>query len=307
MPAMNTQPLSSDQVASFARDGFLHVRSVIAASELASLRAAADALQRRAAEARIEDGDHLYQPDPDDGRPVLFRINAMQVKDPAYLQLWGHPGLLGIAEALHGPDLLPMAMAMVVKTPGFGAAVPWHRDPANCRVRHGINLGIYLDDADAENGMLHVVPGSHRRRTFDLPQALERHGFDLPGSIPVPTRAGDVIVHSENVLHGSREVRSRRVRRVIYFGVRTVEEQLADRGLDLAWIRSTASLMRHAIASRSAASVGRGEAPFDWRPTVTGASVDLPPPADLRIHGHDGPPSRMQQLRFEDEATAAAR
>jgi ectoine hydroxylase-related dioxygenase (phytanoyl-CoA dioxygenase family) len=302
MPAAGLEP---DQSAAFARDGFLHVRSVIRADELAELRAATDELAARAAASRIEDGEHLYQRDPLSGREVLHRINVMQAKSPVYLRLWGNPRLLAIAESVLGRDILPLAQALVLKTPGFGVAVPWHRDPAHCRIAHGVNLGIYLDDADAENGMLHAIPGSHRRRMFDLAEAVASHGFDLPGAVPVPVRAGDVIMHSENVLHGSREVRSQRQRRVLYFGFRSIPEQLfADRGLDLAWVHGVGRILQHAIRERSRAVVGRGEVPYAWQPTVAGSlPADDAPPTSLRITGHNAGPSPCQQLRFEDEGS----
>jgi hypothetical protein len=304
MPAAGLEP---DQVAAFARDGFLHVRSVIRPDELAELRRDAEGLAAR--NAVPGDPDCLHQRDPDTERPVLHRINGIQDKSSAFLHLWGNPRLLAIGESLLGPDFLPMAQALVLKTPGFGVAVAWHRDPAFCRVVHGVNLGVYLDDADAENGMLHAIPGSHRRRMLDLPSALERHGFELPGAVAVPTRAGDVIIHSENVLHGSREVRSRRQRRVLYFGLRALEEQLfADRGLDLAWVRGAGRILRHAVRERSRASVGRGEVPYAWHPTVAGAfPEDDAPPSSLRIAGHNSGPSPLQRLAFEDEAAFAAR
>jgi ectoine hydroxylase-related dioxygenase (phytanoyl-CoA dioxygenase family) len=299
--------LSETRIADFQRDGFLHLRGVLGADELAEVRQAADEVIARAPAGIGGHPDYSMHRDEESGRVFLHRVNGMLGKHAAFLHLWGHPRLLAIAESLLGPDLLPVALAMVVKSPGCGLAVPWHRDPAHCRIQHGINLGIYLDDADAENGMLHVVPGSHRRRPFDLAQAVERHGFDLPGSIPVPTRAGDVIIHSENVLHGSRQVRSRRQRRVLYFGVRSVREQLADRGLDLGWVRHVARVLAHAITMRGAAPIGRGEEPYRWQPGISGC--DPGPlgelPVALEIHDNNAP-SPTRRLRFEDEPAESA-
>lgn len=291
----------------FARDGFLHLRSALSAAELAQLQQASAMLIQPAQDPPLRCSDYLYADTPE-GRRVLHRINEVQTKHPAFLALWAHPQLLRIALALFGGDALPVAMALVLKLPGYGIGVPWHRDPAACRVQHGINFGIYLDDADEDNGMLYVIPGSHRRRTLDLPAALERHGFDLPGAIPVPTCAGDVILHSENVLHGSRQVHSRRHRRVIYLGTRSIAEQLVpDRGLDDAWIRAFVRVLRYAQRVR-AQGVGAGEVPLAFEPSQPAHRVELGPEevAETRLDGHNRWIEEERQLGFVDEPRALA-
>ena len=44
----------------------------------------------------------------------------------------------------------------------------------------------------------------------------------LPGAIPVIAEPGDVVLHSPNVLHGSRVTRDRTLRRVNYFAFFTL-------------------------------------------------------------------------------------
>ncbi len=269
-------PRYAQAASDFARDGFLHARGLISAPELALLRAAAERVMAPATAWRMRSEDYLYR-QGDGSPPVLHRINDMPGKDPAFLALLAHQRIMPLARALFDGEALAMALAMVVKLPGCGVAVNWHRDPAFCRIQHGINFGIYLDDADAENGMLHVVPGSHRRRAFaDLGAAVEAHGFALPGSIPVPTRAGDIIIHSENVLHGSQEVASKRHRRVLYLGTRSIREQLAaDRGLDDAWIRAMARIHAHAARVRAAGPLGEREGADLWEPSLPGHRARL--------------------------------
>ncbi len=199
---LSLRTASTELAKRFHQDGYLHLHGVLDAKELAGLRTAAEQVMAPALRWRMRHADYSYAA-ADDGAPVLNRINGLITKGPAFLRVWAHPGMLALARALYGEDCLPVDMALVIKLPGHGVAVPWHRDPAFCVQQHGMNFGIYLDDADQENGMLHAIPGSHRRRTLDLASALERHGFDLPGARAVPTRAGDVILHSENVLHGS--------------------------------------------------------------------------------------------------------
>jgi len=296
--------LTSAQTAFFHEHGFLHMPGVISPRELTVLRRACDRLVAPASRAVVRNADYCYA-HVDSTGSVLHRINNMLLKGPEFLQLWGHPRLLGMAESIQGSDMLPVALALVMKTPGCGLAVPWHRDPAFSTRAWGTNLGIYLDDADAENGMLHVIPGSHRRRCFDLAQAVAEHGFDLPGAIPVPVRAGDVILHNENLLHGSRQVQSQRQRRVLYFGIRCIPEQLSLRGLDEQWVLAYGRILRLAIRSRGIGTFDV-ETPFTWHACDPRYHQVLEEDAyvELRIDGCDGHADPTLALGFVDDQPA---
>ena len=126
---------------------------------------------------------------------------------------------------LTGLGLLPAptrndGISVVIKNPGVTAGLsdlPWHRDcglgghPLLCP---GINLGIQLDRADAANGQLWFLPGSHR------------HGGPLgdPWADGYPTVAidadpGDVTVHFGHVLHAAPPPSAPDAgRRAIYLG-----------------------------------------------------------------------------------------
>jgi len=280
--------LTPAQIASFEENGYLHVKGVVSREELQTLSAAESKMSAIAAADQITNSDYFYTRNPHDGKMVLYRIGYTQAKSEEFLKLLGHPRILRIAEAIQGRNMIcGGGFSMVTKTPGYGAAIPWHIDPAHCKVRHGINIGIYLDDADAENGMLWVVPGSHKRTGFDLQEQIEQHGFRIPGAIPVPTQAGDLVIHNENVLHGSPVTHSQRRRRVIYSGVRTVEEQLA-RGLNFPWARGVFRVLQRAIQLRAAAEVGRGETPFEHNPTFAECRVAVNPDDFIELRITDG-------------------
>ena len=211
--------LCEQQIASFESNGFLHVPGVVSDEELETLRASAAKITRIAAHDQITNPDYYYSRLPHLDKPVLHRVDFMQARSDSFLRLLGHPEILGIAESLQGRNMVAGAgFSMVTKSESYGVAVPWHADPAFCKVRNGINIGIYLDDADESNGMLWVVPGSHKNKEHDLQELVELHGFRIPGAIPVPTHAGDLVIHSEDVLHGSPVTHSHKPRRVVYYG-----------------------------------------------------------------------------------------
>ncbi len=279
--------LTQEQIASFEENGYLHVPQVIGAEELKILRDSASAIAEIAANDVITNPDYFYTRNPHTSKMTLYRIGYMQAKSEAFLHLLGHPRVLRIAEALQGRNVLcGGGFSMVTKAKGWGAAIPWHVDPANCKVRNGINIGIYLDDADESNGMLWVVPGSHVKKGYDLQELIEQNGFRIPQAIPVPTKAGDLVIHSEDVLHGSPITHSDKPRRVVYFGARTIEEQLA-RGMDFAWHRAMFRVVTRAIQRRAAAPVGKGETPFELNPTYPECRVTVKPDdfIELRVTG----------------------
>jgi ectoine hydroxylase-related dioxygenase (phytanoyl-CoA dioxygenase family) len=97
------------------------------------------------------------------------------------------------------------------------ADLPWHRDcglgghPVLCPA---LNIGIQLDRADAENGQLHFLAGSHR--SSGAPPAP---GDDSLPVLAVETAPGDVTVHFGHVLHAAPPPTSPTAgRRALYVG-----------------------------------------------------------------------------------------
>ncbi len=95
-------------------------------------------------------------------------------------------------------------MSVVIKHPSVVAGLsdlPWHRD---CGVGGhrvlcpGLNIGIQLDRANAENGQLHFLAGSHHHAAQQTLPPLD----DLP-TVAVDAEPGDVTVHFSHVLHAA--------------------------------------------------------------------------------------------------------
>ena len=113
---------------------------------------------------------------------MLQLIHGSLQYSEACLRLYGHPGLLRVAEAVNGPDFTPFNEAVWIKHPRLGGSVAWHQDgwthwdsPAFDEGSHGFNFMAQLYGCDAVNG-LWVVPGSHR-----APGPTSRQWWRLPG------------------------------------------------------------------------------------------------------------------------------
>nr|ASV47064.1 hypothetical protein [uncultured bacterium] len=237
--------LTGDQVAHFDVHGYVLLPGRVPPDLLARLRAAADGWTGQAPTP-----DHLFS----GGR--LWRVDHLHDKgSPASLELLGSPEVLGVAESLAGPDLVPTYESLVVKAAGDSAAVPWHQDAVHGREHRLFNVDVYLDDAEAGAGALHVVPGSQHART-DACALRDDHGWAVPGAIELPVRAGDVLVHDDMLVHGSPPVRGRALRRTVYLEFRPAASILEHGPWDAAWLDARLRLLDAAVAAHAAARPG---------------------------------------------------
>lgn len=232
--------LDEAALAAYRRDGFLRLRGVVRGAELEALRVATERLTEEAvahgrrldAEApirlRSDSGFDDWQPDESnllyardaEGARVWRRAEAMWARDAAFRTVTANPRLLATVERLGGPGLLPAQSSMVVKMPGAGAPIPWHRDPSGPELieRDGdacaqFVCDVYVDASGPENGCVRAIPGSHR--TLDGVGG-DRWHFQQPGAVPLVAQPGDLVIHSIGVLHCSPPNPSAAYRRVFY-------------------------------------------------------------------------------------------
>lgn len=190
-------------LANFLRQaGYLHVRSVFSAQEVARLR---EAVERRAALARPGDGRSWWAT-RSGGERVLCRLVYLGAGEPAIAQLSEHPRLVRLL-ALAGSPLRAVedradGHSVVFKPSGVVeglADLPWHRDcglgghPFTCPA---LNIGIQLDAATAATGQLHFVPGS-------AGTSCHRSDLARTQTVAIDTEPGDCTVHLGDVMHAA--------------------------------------------------------------------------------------------------------
>lgn len=126
------------------------------------------------------------------------------------LSLYGHPGLLAVAEAVLGADFVPYNEVTFLKEPGLGPSVAWHQDgtthwdsPDWDPGAHGFNFMTQLYPSTAAN-CVWIVPGTHKMGKVDIRAMVEEAGSDrLPGAMPLLCAAGDTFMLNRQVVHGS--------------------------------------------------------------------------------------------------------
>jgi hypothetical protein len=179
--------------------------------------------------------DHIG-PAPDDPRIAInwsFHSRSAEYKQEVKARLLSlvRPVL---EEVLDDHDVY--LTTFITKWPGPDSGFAVHQDPSLVDERRfrGVTIWVPLVDTGIvdgrDNGMLWVVPGSHRfSRSLRLPDVdrfqfaeheaavVERHG------IGVPVGAGEALVFDNRVLHYSMPNETHEPRVVLSFGVRPAE------------------------------------------------------------------------------------
>jgi hypothetical protein len=188
-----------------ATAGYLHVRGVFKPAEVAFW---GDEVERCRARTTPGDGDSWWSVNAA-GREVVTRINYLDRFSAALLELSHDPRLARFAR-LADPELRvcddrldgPMVFiknANVVKGNGD---LSWHVDdgigghPVMCPL---LQAGIQLDPANAANGQLQLLAGSHDHAKHWVTRGEEG---DLP-VVALETQPGDLTLHYGDTMHST--------------------------------------------------------------------------------------------------------
>ena len=137
-------------------------------------------------------------------------------KEVFWLEVCRYPYLLDAVEAVLGPNLILVYSSMFIKLPGDGTSVGWHQDNNYWPSVHGTDVAtvwLALDDADAENAAMRIIPGSHRdyRELETVPagetEMLKKKVLVAPEmeaqAVVMEMNAGSLSIHDSYILHGS--------------------------------------------------------------------------------------------------------
>lgn len=154
----------------------------------------------------------MLDPTPEEGAPALT-INGLdgnlQLLDSC-LRLYGHPGILAIAEAINGADFVPYNEVAFIKEAGLGPSVAWHQDgtthwtaPDWDQGAHGFNFMTQLY-ASTPSNCVWTLPGSHKQGKIDIKALIAKCGSErIDGAVPMVCDPGDVMVLNRQCVHGS--------------------------------------------------------------------------------------------------------
>jgi phytanoyl-CoA hydroxylase len=218
--------LTSQQIETYRRDGYLVIPRLIEGEQLAELRALTD---RIVAEARgVSANDDLYDLEASHSAalPRVRRLKPAIFKRYEFFRaLTRDPKITSILTGLLGPNIRLYGGKLNMKSAGYGSPVEWHQDWAFYPHTNDdvLATGIYLDDCDMDNGPLLVIPGSHRGPTWDHhadgrfcgAMTLASCDIDLGKAVPLTGPAGSMTIHHARLVHGSALNKSNRQRRLL--------------------------------------------------------------------------------------------
>jgi hypothetical protein len=129
------------------------------------------------------------------------------LRSPYLRSFCAHPVLAGLCRDLIGPDVRLYWEQAVYKQPHSAEPVLWHQDNGYTYVEPQAYLTcwIAITDATPENGCVTVMPGVHRQGTLahrDTPIGYECWG-DEASAVPVPVRAGSIVVFTSLTPHAT--------------------------------------------------------------------------------------------------------
>jgi len=150
-------------------------------------------------------------------------------------RLLATPELLRLVKSLCGPRAVFLQADILYKHQHPHPVVKWHQGAPSSHDSHYLNIGIYLDNADLNDGCLRYVPGTHHDLQ-DIGQIEREFGWNPPGVVQAPAKSGDIMLQEMMILHSSEPKRSAGTRRTIYVEARPYEAVQADNRQDFRWL-----------------------------------------------------------------------
>ncbi|GAB3376313.1 ectoine hydroxylase [Spongiibacter taiwanensis] len=235
--ATDDGPLNAQQVANFARDGFLYEPDFLNDADVASLQRELRGLLES---SEFHQADYAVTEPDSDAIRSLFAVHFLS---DVFGRLAQSPALLARVEQLLGGQTY-VHQSRINYKPGFaGKGFNWHSDFETWHAEDGmpgmraVSASIILTENHTFNGPLMLIPGSHQQflpcvgptPEDNYKQSLKSQRIGTPPEavltelvrrrgIQAPTgRAGGLILFDCNTLHGSNANMSPDPRSNIFF------------------------------------------------------------------------------------------
>lgn len=196
----NPQILTREQIATFNRNGFLTGIRIFDETEANDIRAYFDQLLAQ----YLAEGKDSYS------------IATAHMKHGKVYDLLTHPRIIAYVKDILGEDVIAWGSHFFCKMPHDGKKVSWHQDAAYWPLTPSMAVTVWLaiDDADVENAAMRYIPGSHHHGELtanmheeDKDEVLYQsvaNAEDFGEPFDNVLKAGEVSMHSDLLLHGSK-------------------------------------------------------------------------------------------------------
>lgn len=209
--------------ADFVRNGFTVLKGFYSPPEIAAIGARLDRYITEICPS-LPEHDALYE--DKSKRETLFRLERMEHYDPFFNEILLDKRFLTLASFLLDDEIVTRGVELFGKAPKIGNPTPPHQDGYYFMLEpmNAMTFWIAIDRADAENGCIHYVPGSHLEgmRPHALSNVLgfsqgivDFDEIDRAIEKKVPVAPGDVIAHHCMTIHRTDANPSDRQRRAL--------------------------------------------------------------------------------------------
>ena len=222
----------------YDRDGFVIVRELLSADELAELHRELDRYIREVVPA-LPDADAFFD---DKARPETLKQMQHMQQDAFFESYTRQPKWRELAMTLVGEEAACEGPEWFNKPPGTQHVTPPHQDnyyfclaPPNV-----VTIWLALDDVDDENGCLRYVRGSHlppvrphnRSNVLGFSQGISDYSdADRAAEVRIHLAPGDVVAHHGNTIHRADANRSltrhRRAFAMVFKGISCRRDEAA--------------------------------------------------------------------------------
>ena len=249
--------LSPDEKTALERDGFVVREGVFGADDLDVLRTASEELvaelvRRKTGVARMRLGSYVFEPEVtsevtikwEGDTDVVMGIEPFAHFHQVFADYGMDPRFTEPAkDFVDADEVMLFTEKLNLKRAHTGGPIVLHQDyPYWVGVSDDIDrimtTMLLLDDSDLENGCLEVVPGSHaegvqpgKKEWGFGANEIDPEVFETSRLVPMPLKAGSMVMFGPRLVHRSLNNHSDRDRRALLFsyqpaGSRTLRQFL---------------------------------------------------------------------------------
>tara|TARA_B100000029_G_scaffold516827_3_gene635511 strand:- start:12769 stop:13536 length:768 start_codon:yes stop_codon:yes gene_type:complete len=220
--------LTGDQVVNFDQNGYFIIREFFEECQVQKIRQEITKIVASYPDVseelvQIEPAVRKGRIKPDNVELGVRKLFRMTLHNKLFHSLAFHSKMVKIATELLGPDVALFQSMLLMKPPKFGGRKVWHQDNAYFRLdpNHIFGFWIALDDADIDNGCMHLIPGSHVDGIQKHTGSSDEYGLStlpqMKNVVPCVMKTGDALIFHGETYHYTPPNTTERRRRALQY------------------------------------------------------------------------------------------